>query len=226
MSGIMPILAHPFIYELDQLSQALNKMMYKQNQRATYIKNFSSHVSHEFKTPITVIKGALELLSDHHQEMSAQNIKKFLNNINYDVHRMQQVMQSLTQLARVDMAISNNHKTQDLLTVLFALSNTYQKKLLITLETQADHYPIFMDKELIEMLFINLIENAVQHHSNKMSFQLYNDDQFLSVLVTDNGHGISENNAHKVFTPFFTTRRKKGGTGLGLVIIKSLMQAH
>ncbi|RLD70364.1 MAG: sensor histidine kinase, partial [Bacteroidetes bacterium] len=52
------------------------------------------------------------------------------------------------------------------------------------------------------------------------------DKQQLSLLISDNGKGISENNADKIFTPFFTTARKKGGTGLGLAISKTLIQAH
>jgi signal transduction histidine kinase len=221
----MPRLTHPFIYEIDQLSRALNKMVQKQNKRASYIKNFASHVSHEFKTPITAIKGALELLNDHHQDMSVQEIEQFLSNINKDANRMLQLMKRLTQLAKSDIVIVS-HKTQDLLPILYSLISDYKKKLSITIEADCAQFPVLMAKELIETIFINLIENAMQHGSSELTVQLTGNAEFFIVFISDNGCGISENNAHKVFKPFFTTTRKKGGTGLGLSIIKNLMQAH
>jgi len=144
------------VYEIEQLAQSLDKIVQRQNQRADYIKNFASQVSHEFKTPITAIKGALEVLNDHHQEMSIQEIEQFLANINKDTDRMQQLMKRLTQLAKADVVIVSD-KIQDILPILDSLIEDYKNKLRINLVNDYDHYPILMEKEFIETIFINLI---------------------------------------------------------------------
>jgi len=223
----MPTLAHPIIDEIQQLSQALNKMVEKQNQRAAYIKNFASHVSHEFKTPITAIKGALEILNDHRGDMSTEEIEQFLTNIDKDTYRMQQLMQRLTQLAKADVVVVTD-TAHDILEILNSLACRYKDKISISISMTSDspRYPILMARELIETIFINLIENSVQHNGKKITIQITPKVDQIEVSFSDNGSGISNNNSEKVFQPFFTTTRQAGGTGLGLAITKTLLQAH
>jgi two-component system OmpR family sensor kinase len=72
----------------------------------------------------------------------------------------------------------------------------------------------------------NLIENSSQNGATEVEVSAARSAQGLFLTVQDNGPGISAANAEKLFTPFFTTRREKGGTGLGLVILRSLLRAH
>jgi len=157
--------------------------------------------------------------------MSTGEVEQFLANINKDTSRMQQLMKRLTQLAKADIVVVAD-EPQDLLAILYDLIEAYKNKLPISLIADKHHYPVLMAKELIETIFINLIENSLQHGSSEITLKLDTCEEFLVLIFSDNGSGISENNADKVFQPFFTTNRKKGGTGLGLAIVKTLMQAH
>jgi signal transduction histidine kinase len=80
--------------------------------------------------------------------------------------------------------------------------------------------------EVLEMVFTNLIDNSRQNGADRVEIVVETDGGNVSVLVADNGQGISHANADKIFTPFFTTHRDEGGTGLGLGIVRSLLKAY
>jgi len=221
----MPPLMHPFIDEIEQLSNALHQMVMQQNKRADYIKQFATRVSHEFKTPISAIKGSLELLHDHRREMSEQEVQHFLNNIDEDISRMQQLMQRLTELAKAD-TIKASVVTDNLLPVLQDIIQRYKDKTVITIDADNDNYPVFIAQEILDSVLTNLFDNACQHGGDSIEITCRKNKQQLILLFHDNGKGVSANNADKIFTPFFTTARKTGGTGLGLAISKTLIQAH
>ncbi|HLN84909.1 MAG TPA: HAMP domain-containing sensor histidine kinase, partial [Candidatus Limnocylindrales bacterium] len=75
-------------------------------------------------------------------------------------------------------------------------------------------------------VFTNLLDNSRQNGADHVEFVVEKAGGHVSVLVADNGAGISQANAGKIFTPFFTTHRDEGGTGLGLGIVRSLLNAY
>lgn len=82
----------------------------------------------------------------------------------------------------------------------------------------------------METILINLIENAHKNNASQI-YITYNynteyNQNFLILKVADNGKGISFENAHKIFLPFYTTQKSSGGVGLGLAIVQSLLKAH
>jgi len=83
-----------------------------------------------------------------------------------------------------------------------------------------------MPKESADIIFANLIENAVHHQADCVDIECSQDGVMVSIVVSDNGTGISSGNADKIFQLFFTTRRERGGSGMGLSIIQSLLVAH
>ncbi|HEY2917941.1 MAG TPA: ATP-binding protein, partial [Candidatus Binatia bacterium] len=75
-------------------------------------------------------------------------------------------------------------------------------------------------------VFTNLLDNSRQNGADRVVIRAARFNGYLSVTVADNGRGISPANADKIFTPFFTTHREQGGTGLGLGIVRSLLKAY
>ena len=73
-------------------------------RRSRYLRDFAAAVSHEFKTPLAGIRGAVELLEDHHEEMTEAERARFLGNISADTARLSQLVTRLLDLARADMA--------------------------------------------------------------------------------------------------------------------------
>jgi signal transduction histidine kinase len=102
----------------------------------------------------------------------------------------------------------------------------------VTLELPSELPPIIMASEVLESILSNLLDNARQHggpdaHVRVAASLMQRQGQGrVQILVQDNGQGISSADASKIFTPFFTTARDSGSTGLGLSIVHALLAAH
>ncbi|NVK25065.1 MAG: HAMP domain-containing histidine kinase [Gammaproteobacteria bacterium] len=219
-------LKSPITAEFKVLSNALVKMSNKQADRAEHIKNFASFVSHEFKTPITSISGAVDILTDHFGELSEKEVCRFYEIISDNCSRMNLLMAQLTELAKADnVKISN--KKNNLLFIVNKLKAQYEANFKsIQCDVEEGQYLIHMDDELITSVLVNLFENVMQHGGDEVSIRLTKHQDNIELFFKDNGDGITEQNAKRIFEPFFTTAKNSGGTGLGLAILKALLKAH
>jgi len=219
-------LEQPVTVEFETLSNTLVEMADRQAKRAEQISNFASYVSHEFKTPLTSINGAIDILQQHGNTLSELQAQKFLNNIVQSTERMQLLMQQLTVLAKADTAVISTTPV-DLSQVIQEKVADYQRHFRhIKVFKRNNRYPIYMNRELIASVLINLLDNARQHGGDEVIIHVDNKHQQTCLRIIDNGPGITEANARRIFEPFFTTARHTGGTGLGLAILATLMNAH
>ena len=76
------------------------------------------------------------------------------------------------------------------------------------------------------MYVSNLADNALRHGSSSLEVSAVRQDNRLKVTVSDDGEGVSPNNRTRIFDSFFTTRRDSGGTGMGLAIVRAMLDAH
>lgn len=223
-NAIAPVTT-PRTQEIAQLSASFTELAHSLQSRMHYIRTFATHVSHEFKTPLTSIRGSAELLLDHAHDMPTEKKDRFLNNIIDDTNRLKNLVNKLLQLAKAD-TIAPSQETTALLPLLERLKSRYQDRN-VTLHIACDAtLTLPIEQEHSETIFINLCDNATQHHAKDIHITATTTPTMIQILVSDNGDGISKNNQHTIFTPFFTTRREQGGTGLGLGIITSLLAAH
>ncbi len=223
-SSITP-LKSPGSLEVQMLSESFMKMASILFDRMDYLKEFAMHISHEFKTPVTSIQGSAELLQDHLDEMDASERKKFLANIISDAQRLQHLVKRLLDLARADNILPGNESIE-LHQLLKKLQAIYLEKNLEIIVENIDSSSVAMSEDNLTIILQNLFDNAMQHGATRANISAKKDENKLKLIVSDNGKGISKANKEKVFTPFFTTKRNENGTGLGLVIIKSLLEKH
>ncbi|HIO93125.1 MAG TPA: HAMP domain-containing histidine kinase [Leucothrix mucor] len=217
-------LEKPGTYEVNKLSQSFSTMSQTLQQRGDYIRQFATHVSHEFKTPLTSIQGAIELLQDHMDDMPATQRQKFLDNLQTDTRRLEKLVSRLLELAKAD-AMQLSNENSDLYLCLDILKTRYHEKGLdILITPNHSSYTVAIASDVLETVFTNLLENSLQHQADHISINIVQHDKSLEISLQDNGSGISPANAERIFTPFFTTRRNQGGTGLGLDIVASLLQ--
>lgn len=76
------------------------------------------------------------------------------------------------------------------------------------------------------IIFSNLADNAARHGSSRLDIAAERHQGLLQIKVADNGEGVSPNNRAQIFDSFFTTRRESGGTGMGLAIVRAMLDAH
>ncbi|MGV7220552.1 MAG: ATP-binding protein [Nitrospinales bacterium] len=223
----------PVTEEVASLAESFAHMAETVEHRSEYIRNFAAQVSHEFKTPLTSIQGSIELLHEHIEEMAPDQREKFLNNIKQDTDRLNRLVKRLLELARADV-ITPSEETADVINILNTLTERNKGYGLEVQFSKSDveEAIVKMSPEAFETVISNLLDNSRQHGADQVAITMKKNktvkDSFgsLEIILSDNGEGISSTNAEKIFAPFFTTNRDKGGTGLGLGIVKSLLEAH
>lgn len=196
------------------------------DRRSRYLRDFAASVSHEFKTPLAGISGAIELFEDHAETMTAAERDRFLGNIKADAERLSQLVTRLLDLARADMAQPDRQVAVDPLAVVRQLVDAFDSPgFCVAVSAEAALPPVAVAASTIEAVLGTLLDNARQASANRVEIALVQRDRAVAVSVSDNGGGIAEGDAQRIFEPFFTTRRANGGTGLGLAISASLLRA-
>ncbi|MDD5272836.1 MAG: HAMP domain-containing sensor histidine kinase, partial [Methylovulum sp.] len=221
----MEPLNNPVTYEIAQLSASFADMSQALVERSDYIQRFATHVSHEFKTPLTSMQGALELLQDHLDTMPMADQQRFIGNLLADTQRLKQLVNRLLQLARAD-ALEPSRQDSILVKVIAAVQNRFYERGLAVRADKLPDTPLAIAPDALEMVLSNLLENSLQHGADRLHITAAYQGKHLRVSLQDNGSGISAANRNKIFTPFFTTRRTAGGTGLGLQISQSLLKGY
>lgn len=228
-SGFEPM-ARPVVAELAELSESLAGMATALRDRNQYIRSFAANVSHEFKTPLASIQGAVELLRDSADAMSPEQRARFLANVDADARRLTRLVQRLLELARADSMTATPAQVElgPLLEGL-ALRARADGATAIHVTAPPAGLKVSLPQEVLDDVLWQLVTNARQHGGDTvrvdLSVEQAPEADLVRVVVKDRGKGISESNRARIFDAFFTTARERGGTGLGLTIAQSMLRA-
>ena len=205
--------------ELYELSEGMLDMSEKLFERNDYINTFARHVSHELKTPLTSIRGAVELLADNDDTMTPAERHKFFVNILADTERATRLLEKLRALARAE-----NIETAGACDLAAVLAEIGEKA--GTLEIRLDKtVTLPLSPESAAIVLENLLDNAARHGARVVTVTTDETANGMAITVADDGSGVSPGNAEKIFDLFFTTRRDSGGTGMGLGIVRAVLAA-
>ncbi|MEG8027140.1 HAMP domain-containing sensor histidine kinase [Sphingomonas aerolata] len=212
--------------EIQALYRDFGVMAEAIERRSRYLRDFAHAVSHEFKTPLAGIGGAVELLQDH-SDMGAADRERFLANIGADAARLNQLVSRLLDLARADMAEVVEGAATDLSDVMRRVADAFTGADFNVVPEPAAALPsVAVPSAVIETVLTGLIENSRQAAASRVSIAARAAGGFVELAFRDDGPGIPAGDRDRIFEPFFTSRRTSGGTGLGLPIIRSLLHAH
>lgn len=189
-------------------------------ERLSYISEFAGNVSHEFKTPIATLRGTIELLSEDEDMPPAQR-ERFLANANAELERLERLVTGLLRLARAEEI--SVREDIDLHDISRALADRFPQ---VELDGHAGE--VVGNREQVVSAIQNLVENALAHGGDDVQVVLrgWAMGAHTGVEVEDNGPGISDANQKRIFERFFTTGRKRGGTGLGLALVQTIARSH
>ena len=204
----------------------------------SYRRRFLGDISHELKTPIFNIQGYLETLIDgglHDPKINVQYLERASKNVD----RLNTIVEDLEAISRLEsgeMILDiENFDIHELCSEVFEDLEMKAGENNITLLFKPgaeQHYRVKADRENIRQVFTNLIHNSIKYGktggSTKVGF--YDMDKYILVEVADNGIGISPDNINHVFERFYrvdkSRSRDRGGSGLGLSIVKHIIEAH
>ena len=213
--------------EIQSLYEDFRAMSAAIERRSGYLRDFAASVSHEFKTPLAGISGAVELLQDHGEEMSPHERSRFLGNIAADSARLTQLVTRLLDLARADMARPEAGLSTDAgLALQRAADAMNVGGFQVETQVQPGLPPVAVPAATIEAVVGVLLQNSRQAGARQAMLSLRTYGGQVLIEAADDGPGVGAADAARLFEPFFTTRRAQGGTGLGLSIARSLLAAN
>lgn len=219
-------LAHYGTREFAQLAHSFLGMAQQLSRRSDYIAIFSSHLTHELKSPLTSIKGAAELLLDSLQSktdnLTRMEQKNFISNILSDAERLEAMTQRLRELARAETSPPNEQT--ELALVIDGLKSRFPTRAIRA--TGCLDRSIGMSGEKALIVLSHLTDNAIRHNARNIHLKAVDGATVIRITVSNDGDQISESNRERIFDAFFTTRRDTGGTGMGLAIVQAVMTSH
>ena len=207
--------------EIARLAGSFQEMAETLRQRSDYIATFAAHVSHELKSPLTTIQGAAELLRD--EEMSPDERRRMLDTVIGDAGRLTVLLNRLRELARAENADPGGRSS---VAEASAACGQAHPDLVLDIGGETDLL-LALNRESLEIVLGHLVDNSVAHGARRVSIEIRGREGGMAQIdVIDDGSGISEGNRARIFDAFFTTRRESGGTGIGLEIVKALLQSN
>ena len=221
--------AHPSlqVVEIRNLFRDYEAMAAAIDTRSRYLRDFASSVSHEFKTPLAAIGGAIELLQDHGDDMAPADRDRFLANMAADAERLSRLVRRLMEQAQADLHGDGADKRADAAAIVQTLADGFRRPdFAIDFALPPAMPMVCMDGDALEAVLTTLVENARQAGAGRLSIATTVDAETVQFYFIDDGPGIASGDRDRIFDPFFTSKRDQGGTGLGLSIARSLLQAY
>ncbi len=202
-------------------------------------REFLNNLSHELKTPLFAIQGYLEALHEgmflDDPDMAVQFLEKATKNLD----RLNYLVRDLDEISKLERGdIIMNFQKFDLSILITEVMESLELKAkmhditLVFKEKYNRSLTVYADREKINQVLVNLIGNSLKYgktggHTYIRIFELYNQ---VLVEITDDGMGIEERNIPRLFERFFRTEKSRsrqiGGSGLGLSIVKHILEAH
>lgn len=206
--------------------------------RDSYRKEFMGNISHELKTPLFTVQGYIETLLDG--AMKDKKVRKqYLNRAAKGVERLVYIVKDLDMITKLETGELNLKMEEfDIVEVVqgvFDLLEMKAAKKNITLVFDTVYQPVWVkaDKERIQQVLTNLLVNSIKYGKNDGTTEVTIEEKSkkkIIVRVSDNGEGIQKVHIPRLFERFYRVdksgSRKEGGSGLGLSIVKHLIEAH
>lgn len=220
--------------EMGQLSEAFNKMANTIQREDEAQKTFLATVSHELRTPISYVKGYSESIQQH--MLTAEQQEDAINVIVKEASRMERLTNDLMQLVRKEQV--QQHEFLPIVlaeclrdVVKLLTPRLEQKKLAVNL-TIDEAIIVEADETQLKQVFINLLENAVQYSDvqSRIDIEVNEQNDMANITVKDYGIGIPQEHLSRITERFYRVNKARsradGGSGLGLSIVKQIVQQH
>ncbi len=213
----------------DQLADQAEKL-----QELDQLKSrFFTNISHEFRTPLTLISGPVESLSTKIDDPMAA---RTLRNVRNHADRLLDLVNQLLELARFESGQMELHRTPLELFALFkGLFSSFeslaeQKNIRLQFESTLDTLPASLDQEKTERLLINLISNALKFTpaGGSVTLHLAVETETITIVISDTGPGIPAEKLEQIFDRFTRIEGKSGtiGSGIGLALAREIVSVH
>ena len=218
-----------------------NKSLEENIKAETYKNEFFANVSHEFKTPLNIILGTMQIMKRNVDEdhISKENIYRHIKNIKQNSYRLLRLVNNLIDINKIDsghykLSFSNNNIVSIIEDITMSvIPYVENKNINLIFDTDSEEIITSCDPESIERIILNLLSNAIKYTPSDIGEIIVgikrNEDKIF-ISVKDNGSGISQEKIDVIFNRFEqgndTLTRNKEGSGIGLSLVKSIVELY
>jgi signal transduction histidine kinase len=219
---------------LQKKSSDLQDALSKEKESAEIQKQFIAMVSHEFRTPLTIIDGNAQIIEKRGTQISKEDLVKRSKAIRAAVSRLIYLMEgtlssNLLESGNMELIIEDVD-LQSLIKELAEAQCQISKKLNIELDIEALPDNLKLDKKVLTLSLTNLISNADKFSEDTANIVItsFIEDDTLKIIVKDDGIGIPENELNKIFDKYYRSSLSHNvtGSGIGLNLVKGLINLH
>lgn len=219
--------------ELQNTQAELEKSLENEKELHQIKSKFISMVSHEYRTPLTVILSSANLLKNYMQKMTPEQIEKQYKNISASVSSMTNLLDDVLMIGKTENMSSLNIIEYDLTNSIISIIENIKfidngkHKFVIDMPEKLS---VFSDKRLLDHAISNVVSNAVKYSERNTTVTvnvILKSDGMLEITISDQGIGIPEEDLDNVFESFFRSYNTGAieGTGLGMSIVKKSMES-
>ncbi len=215
--------------EIGELGRAFADMTEKLDARQRYISEFAADVAHEFKSPLTSIRGAAELLAEGAAD-DPEARRRFLRNIELDAARLDRLVSRLLELSRIETSEEHPQVVDLRALCRRAIERSETPDGAIAFAYESSIHLVRARESDLETALLNLLDNALRFSPPGVPVELSvrgeKKSPWVEISVTDRGPGVPPEHLPRIFERFYTTDAERDGTGLGLAIVRTVAVAH
>ena len=221
---------------IDRLKTQQDKLLLTERHEAW--ENVARKLAHEIKNPLTPIQLIIDRFNSKFSNLMSENDKLNFNEnlkiINKQIKQIENLINEFSDFARMPKPILKQHNIVKIIKENILLMNEIDKSVNISFKSFDEPLNINCDSEQLNRIFTNLFKNSIESLKEKFSkspdftkkidIEILKKDDYIQIIINDNGLGFSSKNLDDLLKPYFTT--KSNGTGLGLPIVNKIINDH
>ncbi len=229
--------------EVKSIEEELKRVNYEyiklldESKEADRIKNeFLANISHELRTPLNIIMGVLHLLTLFQKQecINYKDLERHIKMMRQNCYRLLRLINNLIDKSKMDAGFFKIRlkrcdiiKTVEDITLSVA-EYAESKGLSLIFDTDAEEKEIYCDQDQIERIILNLLSNSIKftHSGGAITVNMESTENSVKIIVKDTGIGIPQGQLSAIFDRFIQVNNGEGGSGIGLSLVKSLVEMH
>ena len=232
----LEVLNKNFNFMINQLKDQQDKLLLQERHEAW--STIARKLAHEIKNPLTPIQLTIDRLKNKYSDIidsnNKDNFSNHLKTIRKQIEQIEKLVNEFSDFARMPKPVLKKINLLDIIDDNIFLLKEIDSSIKINLKHNEKEYWFICDSEQISRVFFNLVKNSIESiqekslknidFSKKIDIEIDNKNDYISLIITDNGLGFSEENLSNILKPYYTTKEK--GTGLGLSIVNKIINDH
>jgi signal transduction histidine kinase/DNA-binding response OmpR family regulator len=233
-TALIVLIIGSLLYNNQRVKNRKNKELLRKEQEVDHLKSqFFANITHEFRTPLTLILGPIEMMKS---EAINPKIHQHLDIMKMNAQRLLDLINQLLELSKIESgSLKLNASRGNIVPFIKGIIMSFESiaqtmEIELTIRSSTEQIEIFYDREKLEKVFVNLLSNAIKFtpEKGKIDVELRRLNQNIEILIRDTGMGMPAAELDLIFNRFYQSEYsdKNSGTGIGLALAKQLIEIH